>query len=204
MTPLPIRLLLRLRPQDSPLAGDLFEEFGKGRPMTWLWKQVLMATFLGAIGDARRNRTDALRGIAVLGFCALAVPPLVEATSLPMAWWMFGTGSVFPSTSGTLVQVAVLGGAASVAFGWAAARAAGQFRRMVLVALVVLGLASITARYLQVGRVMGDNFPVGALSFETWALTFLSLTLLFLSAFSVGGWLSTRPADLGRARRTAS
>ncbi len=53
MTPLPLRLLARLRDNDLPLAGDLLEEYGRGRSLLWLWRQVVVALAAGAWGICR-------------------------------------------------------------------------------------------------------------------------------------------------------
>ncbi len=40
-------------PRNDALAGDLFEDFGRGRPKGWYWRQVLSVILLGMFREAR-------------------------------------------------------------------------------------------------------------------------------------------------------
>lgn len=53
---LALRLLERLSPDGSTLAGDLVEEFHRGRSRRWLWWQVVAAVAIGWF-----NRPDEIR-----------------------------------------------------------------------------------------------------------------------------------------------
>jgi hypothetical protein len=50
---------------DSALAGDLFEERGRGRSTIWYWKQVLSAIWIGIWGAIYNHKVLALRAVAI-------------------------------------------------------------------------------------------------------------------------------------------
>ena len=49
----------------SPIAGDLHEEFNRGRSAAWYWRQVLVAIVVGCATDMRHHRGLAARAILI-------------------------------------------------------------------------------------------------------------------------------------------
>jgi hypothetical protein len=66
---------LTLGKKNEALAGDLLEEFRRGRTATWYWRQVLMVIVLGFAGDLRSQWL----AIFYAALCAIPVP----------AYWLF-------------------------------------------------------------------------------------------------------------------
>jgi hypothetical protein len=58
-------LLVRLGEEDDALAGDLLEEFSRGRSRTWYWRQVLAAISLAAVRHLRTHPLRAAGGVAI-------------------------------------------------------------------------------------------------------------------------------------------
>ena len=58
---LALAVLERLLPDSSPLAGDLTEEFDRGRSRAWFWWQVLAALTFGAF-----RRCDEIRPLRLV------------------------------------------------------------------------------------------------------------------------------------------
>jgi len=59
---------------DGVIAGDLLEEFNRGRSAAWYWRQVLVAIVVGCTGEVRRHRVLAARAILITwaaNYCAL-------------------------------------------------------------------------------------------------------------------------------------
>ena len=126
---LALGLLNRFIPDDEPLAGDLLEEFGRGRSQLWLWRQVLLAILIRSFRKPHDRRPLKLAesgaaveivgggctsppksinlaaspvvGIGGLGLLALGV--LVTIVS-PQAWWMVVAGVL----AGALLGVALV------------------------------------------------------------------------------------------------
>jgi hypothetical protein len=48
----------------GPVAGDLFEEWQRGRSRTWYWKQVLVAVVVGFGTEVCRHKVLAVRAVA--------------------------------------------------------------------------------------------------------------------------------------------
>src|SRR5215831_2947059 len=49
----------------SVIAGDLHEEFHRGRSAAWYWRQVLMAIVVGCASDVRHHPVLAIRAILI-------------------------------------------------------------------------------------------------------------------------------------------
>jgi hypothetical protein len=50
---------------DGVIAGDLLEEFNRGRSAAWYWRQVLVAIIAGCAGEVRHHRVLAARAILI-------------------------------------------------------------------------------------------------------------------------------------------
>jgi hypothetical protein len=61
---------LTLGRKNEALAGDLWEEFRRGRPDTWYWRQVLVAIVVGFAGELRTQ----LPAIFYATLCVIPVP----------------------------------------------------------------------------------------------------------------------------------
>lgn len=53
----------RFSTTDGVIAGDLLEEFHRGRSAAWYWRQVLMAIVVGCASEAGHHRVLAIRAI---------------------------------------------------------------------------------------------------------------------------------------------
>jgi hypothetical protein len=111
---LALALLDRFAPGNEPLAGDLLEEYERGRSSLWLWRQVLAAIIISAfraprevsvlkladsssaVPPPRVSRSDPLprsvnlsaspvSGIGGLGILAIA---LLISLVAPQIWWV--------------------------------------------------------------------------------------------------------------------
>lgn len=60
---LPIHVLQRLSPQADALAGDLQEEFGSGRSVLWVWRQVIVAIVVSSVRDLRDHKLLTLKAL---------------------------------------------------------------------------------------------------------------------------------------------
>jgi hypothetical protein len=49
---------------DAALAGDLIEERARGRSITWYWRQLLMAAWIGNCNAIRHHKVLAVRAVA--------------------------------------------------------------------------------------------------------------------------------------------
>jgi hypothetical protein len=58
-------LLKHLACENEALAGDLMEEYRKGRSTAWYWRQVLIAIAVGSANTIRAHKVLALRAIFV-------------------------------------------------------------------------------------------------------------------------------------------
>lgn len=71
---------LTLGRKNEALAGDLLEEFSRGRPATWYWRQVLVAIVVGFAGELRTQWP----AIFYATLCVIPVP----------AYWMLAVDKV--------------------------------------------------------------------------------------------------------------
>ena len=85
--------------RDGAVAGDLLEEYQRGRSGGWYWRQVLAALMVGWTGEVRRHKTLAVRAVlftwaanyavTVLGRRLLAqlAPSAGAGGTIQMALW---------------------------------------------------------------------------------------------------------------------
>lgn len=88
-----IWILERFGSNDEGLSGDLIQEFGKGRSIAWLFKQVFVAICIGVFDQAWNKKGDTFRallegiGLATLLFqltnLLLMLLPLSPVMSVP-------------------------------------------------------------------------------------------------------------------------
>ena len=95
---LPIALLMHCVPGNEPLIGDLLEEWHE-RSDAWLWRQVLLAVFSGAVLHARMEpRLTAEKALvttgmlALLGFYTLVVATMMNRVIALSNAWLPRTG----------------------------------------------------------------------------------------------------------------
>jgi hypothetical protein len=55
----------RFSTADGVIAGDLLEEFNRGRSAAWYWRQVLMAIVVGCASEVRHRRVVAIRAVVI-------------------------------------------------------------------------------------------------------------------------------------------
>jgi hypothetical protein len=189
MTPLPLRLLAQLRGHDLPLAGDLMEEYGRGRSLMWLWSQVIVALALGACEDLQRHPLSGVRATAVLALGIPAVMSLFANLRGPIGvieWQSSGPvvqGGDIPLAS--LLVVWVFGFARSVFYGWAAVRLSGRFRVPVVVCMAIAGTFHVAQSAWSVQQVLW-MYPWNSASTLARAA---ALSASFGIVFLVGLWL---------------
>lgn len=100
---LALAVLDRLLPDSSPLAGDLTEEYERGRSRVWLWWQVL-----AAVGIAAFRRSDEIRPLRLVDLQPVDAQQrsrrlILRFDSVPL------TGTNLPGIGGlTVVALAVL------------------------------------------------------------------------------------------------
>ena len=71
---------------NSPLVGDLLEEYASGRSNWWLWRQTIVIILTTALGDLRHHKLLALRAAATGLFVILTAGALKSrVTSQPWA-----------------------------------------------------------------------------------------------------------------------
>ena len=57
-------LMARLGPPESPLVGDLDEEWAAGRGRVWFWRQVLTAIVSACVRDIRAHKLLTIRALS--------------------------------------------------------------------------------------------------------------------------------------------
>lgn len=89
---------LTLGRKDEALAGDLLEEFRRGRPSAWYWRQVLVAVVVGFAGELRTQWTaivfTTLFVIPVPAYWMLTVDKVMSNPLFARRWhleWPFST-----------------------------------------------------------------------------------------------------------------
>lgn len=196
MTPLPLRVLSYLRGHDGPLAGDLMEEYGQGRSVIWLWRQVAVALAIGAWSDLQRHPLEALRAAVVL---ALFLPAVLRLF-VPLAGlfaWESGGPQVYPRFDSMppswLVAFVTSVFVTAVFCGRMAGLLAGRFTRPVLIALGVAGMLTIVHSAWFGAGVLWLYPWNGLLTFTRWTVINASIASLFLGGLYLGGWRRERP-----------
>ena len=88
-------LLIRLgcSPENDAVLGDLTERYQEGMPVSWYWKQALIAIAVSAVAEIRDHRKVVLRTafIGMLLAASIEIPvahflPFVPYW-LPLGWW---------------------------------------------------------------------------------------------------------------------
>jgi hypothetical protein len=200
MTPLPLRVLVYLRGDDGPLAGDLMEEHGQGRSLIWLWRQVAVALAIGAWSDLQRHPVEALRAAVVL---ALFLPAVLRLF-VPLAGlfaWESGGPQVYPRFDSMppswFVAFVTSVFVTSVFCGRMADLLAGRFTRLVLISLGVAGTLTIVQSAWFGAGVLWLYPWNGFLTFTRWAAINASIASLFLGGLYLGGRQRGRPKTPG-------
>jgi len=90
--------------QNSPLAGDLIEEFQHGRSSAWFWRQTLKAIAIGAVQDCRTLGSYGVAiftGWAIQASIVLALWTFHEPRKLSdsMSWWMLSFTIIIAAAS---------------------------------------------------------------------------------------------------------
>ena len=81
--------------ENPPLAGDLLEEFGRGRSAAWYWRQTLVVISTGLVRAARLSRGPLMA--TVIGWAA--------ETGIAFALWWFHFPPRLPNIVGTIATV---------------------------------------------------------------------------------------------------
>ena len=126
-------------PKRESLAGDLDEQFARGRPAFWYWRQVLSAILIGVASDVLEHKRLALQSVMIM---LTIVVPWVETTwalylRVSETWvyaWVNSSNVLFElwiPFGGGLCLMWCVGSAAS---GWVNARLGGNHRSAMVVA----------------------------------------------------------------------
>jgi hypothetical protein len=184
MTPFPLRALTYLG-GDDPLAGDLMEEYARGRSSIWLWRQVAAAVAMAPLSAVRRHPIDAFRAVVVL---ALFLPFVLNFFYLlPRVDWR-PSGPVLVERVPSLPSWIPWFGAL-VFYGWFARTLAGRFKRAVLISFGAGGIGIILHSGWSMAAVLWLYPWNGAAVFARWAAIYGCLLSLFTLALWLGGRL---------------
>jgi hypothetical protein len=126
-------------PKRESLAGDLDEQFARGRPASWYWRQVLSAILIDVASDVLEHKRLALRSVMIM---LAIVVPWVEITwalylRVSEKWinpWVNGSDVLFElwiPFGGGLCLIWCVGSAAS---GWVNGRLGGHHRSAMVAA----------------------------------------------------------------------
>ena len=169
----------RFSTTDGAIAGDLLEEFHRGRSAAWYWRQVLAAIVVGCASEARHHRVLAIRAILITwaanyGDLLLGRRVLYE---------LFGNRRL----PGLTIQLAMwaicfLGGATS---GLIVALLHRRYRNAMLLtsAGALLGWALIAIMLLKRGALQHPLLQIAGATIVYY--------LLALTGFTIGGFLFT-------------
>ena len=169
------------------IAGDLLEEFNRGRSAAWYWRQALVAIIVGCASEVRRHRVLAARAILITwaaNYAALMLGRLVMielsgrhflAYNPQLAVW--GICFLGGLTSGLIVALlhrghrnAMLLTGAAALLGWA------------LMAILFLKPGSLRHLLLQIAGATIVDY------------------LVVLAGFAIGGFFSLPPPNPARRR----
>jgi hypothetical protein len=70
-------VLTRFCNRNEVLAGDLVEEYARGRTVVWYWRQVVMAILVGCGSEIRMHKLLTVRAV-ITGWAAL-IPPFIQS-----------------------------------------------------------------------------------------------------------------------------
>lgn len=83
-------LLTRLSDCDEALAGDMIEEYRRGRSRLWYWRQTGIAVFRTTVADVRSHPLLALRAFVLMVVCVLCFQycllPLFDFLARSLTW----------------------------------------------------------------------------------------------------------------------
>lgn len=178
--------------RNEVLAGDLIEEYRRGRTVGWYWRQVLMAILVGCGDEIRTHKLLTVRAL-VTGWAALILYghliglPLYKLYSRALGglglgplwfwWWHYYTYPV--------VLVPCIGGFLS---GWLVAR----LHRTCRVTVVTVYAASVLFTSLpEVFRLATNSLSNSR--FVPYLLSYSLTESLFVVSILLGGLRSTNP-----------
>jgi hypothetical protein len=176
--------------RNEVLAGDLVEEYGRGRSVAWYWRQVIVAILIGGGKEIRTHKLLTVRAL-VTGWAALIFSsylitfPLYKLywkvledlglRPLKFWWWHYYTYPV--------VLVPCIGGFLS---GWFVAR----FHRTYRVTMVTVYAASVLITSLpEIFRLATDSLSNSR--FVPYLLTYSVAECVFVVSILLGGLRST-------------
>jgi hypothetical protein len=185
-------LLTRFGNGNEVLAGDLVEEYQRGRTAAWYWRQVLVAIFVGCGNEVRTHKLLAVRAV-ITGWAALILSsylisfPLYKLYSRVLMdlgfrplwfwWWHYYT---YP-----IVLVPCIGGFLS---GWLVAR----FHRAYRVTMVTVYAVSVLLTSLpEIFRLATNSLSNSR--FVPYLLSHLLIECLFVVSILLGGLRSRNP-----------
>jgi hypothetical protein len=189
-------VLTRFCNRNEVLAGDLVEEYARGRTVVWYWRQVVMAILVGCGSEIRMHKLLTVRAV-ITGWAALILSsylitlPLYKLYSRALGalglgplwfwWWHYYT---YP-----IVFLPCVGGFLS---GWLVAR----FHRTYRVAMVTMYVLSVAlARFPEFFRLATNS--VSNSRFVPYLVNYLLIESLFVVSILLGGLRST---NIGTAR----
>jgi hypothetical protein len=167
----------RFSTTDGAIAGDLMEQFNRGRSAAWYWRQVLVAIAVGCISDVRHHSVLAIRAIVItwaVNYGAILLAPAVLSRHR-----LFGMAS-HPG----LVSFAfmLLGGAASGAL-VALLHRKHRSAMLLTCAGTLLGWAFIAVVFIKRGALQASIQQIVGVAIVCY--------LVVLTGFIIGGFLLT-------------
>jgi hypothetical protein len=178
--------------RNEVLAGDLIEEYRRGRTAAWYWRQVVVALLIGCGKEIRTHKLLTVRAL-VTGWAALILfgylisPPLYKLYSRALAdlglgparlwWWHYYTYPV--------VLMPCIGGFLS---GWLVAR----FHRTYRVTMVTVYAVSVLLTSLpEIFRLATNSLSNSR--FVPYLLAYSLAECLFVVSILLGGLRRTNP-----------
>jgi hypothetical protein len=102
--------------QNDSFAGDLTEEYARGRSQAWYWRQVLLAILIGSWSEIRRHKLLALRALAT-GWMVIFLESRFLYPIFFRQWWSVAHSSQLLFAAPTLLWTPV-----SAMTGWLVGR----------------------------------------------------------------------------------
>jgi hypothetical protein len=176
----------RFSTTDSVIAGDLLEEFNRGRSATWYWRQVLGAIIVGCTTEVRHHRVLAARAILITW--AANFGALMLGREVMIELFRHGLLAYHPQLA--MWAICLLGGIASGQI--VALLHRGHRNAMLLTsATALLGWALMAIVFLKTGALQA---PVLKIAGATVVYYFVAVT-----GFAIGGFLFTPAPKPGAA-----
>lgn len=178
--------------RNEVLAGDLVEEYRRGRTVAWYWRQVIVAILVGCGDEIRTHKLLTVRAV-ITGWAALILSgylislPLYKLYSRalvglglgpPWFWWRHYY--TYP-----VVFVPCIGGFLS---GWLVARF-HQTHRATMV--VMYGVSVLLTSLPEIFRLATNSLSDSR--FVSYLLTYSLTECLFVVSILLGGLRSTNP-----------